>query len=89
MFCDGCGGAVQSGQAFCSRCGKQIVGPVAVAVAQRGPGRVKQHVHLLAILWLALSALNGALGLILVVGATRCSRICTRWERRLKCLRDF
>lgn len=67
MFCDGCGGAVQSGQAFCSKCGKQIVGPVAVAVAQRGQGRVHQHVHLLGILWLALSALNGALGLIMVV----------------------
>ena len=28
MFCDGCGTAVQPGQTFCSRCGKQIVGPV-------------------------------------------------------------
>ena len=73
MFCDGCGGAVQSGQAFCSRCGKRIVGPVAVAV---GPGRVRRHVHLLGILWLALSALNAAGGLILiVVGSTLFSHL--------------
>jgi hypothetical protein len=56
MFCDGCGGAVQAGQAFCSRCGKQIVGPV--SLMQPLPGRVKSHVHLLALLWLALSAFN-------------------------------
>ena len=30
MFCDGCGASVQPGQAFCSKCGKQIVGPVSL-----------------------------------------------------------
>jgi len=47
MF-DGCGTAVQPGQAFCSRCGKQIVGPVALMRAV--PGRVQEHVRLLGIL---------------------------------------
>jgi hypothetical protein len=56
MFCDGCGSAVQPGQAFCSRCGKQVVGPV--AVMQMLPGRVQGHVHLLGIVWLAISAFN-------------------------------
>ncbi len=65
MFCDGCGAAVQPGQAFCSRCGKQIVGPVAV-IPQR-PGRVQGHIQLLGILWLAASALNSLGGLILLV----------------------
>ncbi len=65
MFCDGCGGAVQPGQAFCSKCGKQIVGPI--ATAQTRPGRVQQHVHLLGILWLAVSAFNAVAGLILFV----------------------
>ena len=65
MFCDGCGGAVQSGQAYCSRCGKQIVGPV--LVAESTPGRVRSHVHLLGILWLAMSAFNAVGGLILLV----------------------
>jgi hypothetical protein len=65
MFCDGCGTAVQPGQAFCSKCGKQIVGPVSLALPR--PGRVQHHGHLLGILWLALSAFNAIGGLILVV----------------------
>jgi len=63
MFCDGCGAAVQAGQAFCSKCGKQIVGPV--AVSRPIPGRVQAHVHLLGILWLAVSALTAVGGLFL------------------------
>jgi ABC-type glycerol-3-phosphate transport system permease component len=63
MFCDGCGAAMQAGQAYCGKCGKQIVGPV--AVTQALPGRVQRHVHLLGILWLAVSAMNAVGGLIL------------------------
>ena len=66
MFCDGCGSAVQPGQAFCGSCGKQIVGPVAVAQA---PGRVRQHYHLLGLLWLAYSALTAVGGVVLYVVA--------------------
>lgn len=65
MFCDGCGAAVEPGQAFCSRCGKQIVGPVSKAYPMTS--RVKQHLHLLGILWLAMSALNAVGGFILLV----------------------
>jgi hypothetical protein len=65
MFCDGCGNAVQAGQGFCSRCGKQIVGPV--AVMQMRAGRVQEHVHLLALLWLAVSALNVVGSVILYI----------------------
>ena len=65
MFCDGCGNAVQAGQGFCSRCGKQIVGPV--AVMQVRAGRVQEHVHLLALLWLAVSALNVVGSVILYI----------------------
>jgi hypothetical protein len=68
MFCDGCGNPVQAGQAFCSRCGKQIVGPV--AIAQIMPGRVQNHGHLLGILWLALSAFNAVGGLFLLLLGT-------------------
>jgi hypothetical protein len=64
MFCDGCGTTVQPGQAFCSRCGKQVVGPVAV---QQRPGRVQGNLHLLGILWLAMSAFNTIGGVILYV----------------------
>src|SRR6266566_6914410 len=67
MFCDGCGGAVQAGQAFCSKCGKQIVGPVALTQPQLQPSRVKAHVHLLGLLWLAISAFNVVGGVVLYV----------------------
>ena len=65
MFCDGCGTAVQPGQAFCSRCGKQVVGPV--TVMQPVPGRVQGHVHLLGIMWLAMSAFNAVGGVVLYI----------------------
>ena len=65
MFCDGCGTAVQPGQGLCSRCGKQIVGPVS-AIAPR-PGRVQGHLQLLGILWLAISAFNTIGGVVLYV----------------------
>ena len=65
MFCDACGAAVQSGQAFCSRCGKQIVGPV-VAMQAR-PARVQSHIQVLGILWLAISAFNTIGGIILYI----------------------
>jgi len=69
MFCDGCGNQVQSGQAFCSSCGKQIVGPVFHGAQLRG--RVESHVQLVGILWLAMSAFNAIAGLIvLVLGTT-------------------
>jgi len=65
MFCDGCGNAVQAGQGFCSQCGKQIVGPV--SLTQPRPGRVQEHVHLLALFWLAISAFNVVGGIILYI----------------------
>ena len=68
MFCDGCGAVVQPGQGFCSKCGKQIMGPV--AVGQPLPGRVQQHVHLLAILWFAYSAFVALAGAFLFILGT-------------------
>lgn len=69
MFCDRCGTSLQPGQAFCSKCGTQIVG--SVSVAQMPPGRVQNHVHLLGILWFALSAFNLMGGLfLLILGST-------------------
>jgi hypothetical protein len=68
MFCDGCGTAVQAGQAFCSKCGKQIIGPI--AVAQAIPGRVQSHIHLVAILWFALSAFSALGGMFLLILGT-------------------
>jgi hypothetical protein len=65
MFCDGCGTALQAGQRFCSGCGKECAGVIAVGYPQRS--RVPEHVRLLAILWFAFSALNVLGGAILVI----------------------
>jgi hypothetical protein len=65
MFCDGCGAAVQPAQPFCSQCGKQIVGSVVAMQPRRG--RVQEHVHLLGIMWLAISALNAVGGVVLYI----------------------
>ena len=67
MFCDGCGAAVQAGQAFCSRCGKQIVGVIHPVFPARG--RVGEHIHLLGILWFAISAFNVVGGIVLYIVA--------------------
>ena len=84
MFCDGCGNALQPGQAFCSKCGKQIVG--SIASIRQMPGRVERHVHMLGILWLAYSAFNTIGGLLLMFLGERSFPICMRWPMcRLTC----
>jgi hypothetical protein len=65
MFCDACGTELNVSQSFCPRCGKQIMYGLHIAHPQ--PGRVQQHIRLLGILWLALSALNSVGGFILFV----------------------
>lgn len=62
MFCDACGAALQPGQAYCTRCSKQVIGPVV-----EGSGRVARHAHLLGILWVAYSALSLIGGVILMI----------------------
>ena len=59
MFCDKCGSTLQADQSFCSRCGKEIAGPM-LGYPQRN--RVREHVRLLGIFWLGLSALDGLMG---------------------------
>ena len=39
MFCNACGTVLQPRQAFCSKCGKQIVGRVSVGPVAPGTGR--------------------------------------------------
>ena len=65
MYCDACGTAVQRDQAFCSKCGKQIIGPV--SWAQPRAGRVQEHVRLVALFWLAFSAFNTVGSVVLYV----------------------
>ncbi len=64
MFCNHCGGEVQPNQRFCSSCGKAAATTPPAAPAPPGPyvsasaGRVTRHVKMLAVFWIALSALN-------------------------------
>ena len=65
MFCDRCGTQLLEGQRFCGSCGK----PVGMAVVpQASQSRVGRHIQILAILWLAASAINlvGAASLFFV-----------------------
>ena len=66
MFCDQCGAQLEVNQGFCSRCGKEVRGPIGIAAPR--PGRVQAHIRLLGILWLALSAfdvMGGIVGIVL------------------------
>ena len=62
MFCNHCGGEVQPNQRFCSSCGKAAVMPAAPRppgpYVSSASGRVARHVKMLAVFWIALSALN-------------------------------
>jgi hypothetical protein len=65
MFCDRCGATVEPDQRFCGRCGKEFSGTT--AIAQPRPNRVQEHIRLLGILWLALSAINAVIGVVLFI----------------------
>ncbi len=61
MFCNHCGGEVQPNQRFCGQCGNAAVAPApqpAAAARASTMGRVARHVQMLAVFWIALSALN-------------------------------
>jgi len=62
MFCDQCGAQLQAGQAHCSRCGKAVMGPV-----DYRRNRVREHVKLVGILWMAYSALHVVGGVIVLL----------------------
>jgi hypothetical protein len=64
MFCDKCGASAHPDQRFCGRCGKEFAGG-AVGFPRRS--RVAEHIRLLGILWLALSALDAVGGVILFI----------------------
>src|SRR5215467_10587077 len=64
MFCDSCGSALEAGQNFCSRCGKQVV---AGSIISSPRSRVEEHIRLLAIFWFALSAFSALAGIVLEI----------------------
>jgi len=64
MYCDRCGTPVSSTARFCTSCGRAVIPSTLAAPPRstRAPGRVRQHIHRLATLWL----LNGILRLLAV-----------------------
>jgi hypothetical protein len=64
MFCDQCGMQLQSGQPRCGRCGKTVLGLIELRRS-----RVREHVRLVGILWLAYSALHVIAGVVLIIVA--------------------
>jgi hypothetical protein len=65
MFCDKCGSAIQADQLFCGKCGREFAGSVSAGFPRRS--RVREHIRLLGILWLAFSAFNAVGAVILYV----------------------
>ena len=65
MFCDQCGAPLQPGQQRCAGCGKEVLRRIEAVYVQRN--RVQEHVRLLAILWMAYSALTVVGGIVLIV----------------------
>jgi hypothetical protein len=64
MFCDQCGAQLQSGQPRCGHCGKTVLGLIELRRS-----RVREHVRLVGILWMAYSALHVIAGVVLLIVA--------------------
>ncbi len=64
MFCDQCGTQLQAGQAHCANCGKAITGNAGYA-----RNRVRDHIKLVGILWMAYSALHLVGGVLILLAA--------------------
>jgi zinc-ribbon domain len=65
MFCDKCGSSIQANQRFCAKCGRELVGSGGVGFPRRS--RVREHIRLLGILWLAFAAFNAVGAVVLYV----------------------
>ncbi len=68
MFCDGCGTVLQPNQSYCSSCGKEVRG--GMHIGEPRPGRVQEHIRLVGILWLAVSAFNVIGGMVMLILAS-------------------
>ncbi len=64
MFCDQCGTQLQPGAPRCARCGKAVLGLVELRRS-----RVREHVRLLGILWMAYSSLYVIAGVAVIIVA--------------------
>ena len=65
MFCDGCGATLQGTEGFCSRCGREV--RQGMQISHPRSNRVQEHVRLLGILWMAISAIDVVGGVALFI----------------------
>jgi len=65
MFCDQCGAQLHEGEARCGRCGKTVLGLIELRRS-----RVREHVRLVGILWIAYSALHVFVGIAAILVAS-------------------
>jgi hypothetical protein len=64
MFCDQCGAQLQERDTRCGRCGKPVLGLIELRRS-----RVREHVRMVGILWMAYSALHAVGGIAVLVVA--------------------
>jgi hypothetical protein len=64
MFCNQCGAELQPGQGQCARCGRPVAWPL-----EHRSNRVREHVKLVGILWMAYSALHVVSGILILMAA--------------------
>jgi hypothetical protein len=64
MFCDHCGAQLQIGDPRCGRCGKAVLGLIELR-----RNRVRNHVRMVGILWMAYSSLYVVAGVAVLVTA--------------------
>ncbi len=64
MYCDQCGAPLQTGESRCGRCGKTVLGLIELRRS-----RVREHVRLVGILWMAYSALYAVGGVVVIIVA--------------------
>jgi hypothetical protein len=64
MFCDQCGAQLHAGEPRCGRCGKTVLGLIELRRS-----RVREHVRLVGILWIAYSALHVVVGIAAILVA--------------------
>ena len=62
MFCDKCGAELQSGEPRCGRCGKTVLGLVELRRS-----RVREHIRLVGILWMAYAAFHVVAGVVVMI----------------------
>jgi hypothetical protein len=64
MYCDQCGAQLNSNDSRCGRCGKPVLGLIALRRS-----RVRDHIRLVGILWMAYSALHVVVGVAALIVA--------------------